>query len=579
MKKSLLTLIAAALALQANAQTYTPITLTGFNYDLVANGPGSAMSSTTNAVDNSDFAFVAQNFVNPSNQSPSAAGSLPNSGLVTSAITTTPGLTFQLAPYTGNNGLRLASGASGTLLFSTPQSANDLYVFLTPAAYSGTCPTTITVKFTDGTNQVFSGISLSNWYGSTTAAFNGTDRVKRSTNAIDVQPTGPKIYQQKLTLNAANTSKLIESILVNNNSAVSTTNVLVVLAVTTAKTFAADAGIAAVTSPNSGCPLTNQEIITISVRNFGSTPQTNVPVSYKINNGSVVTGVVPGPIAAGASVNYSFTTKANLSALGTYNIEARTNLPGDQATSNDVVTHSITLSAAPALPTVASGPTTICSGSSVTLTASSTTPGVTYQWLKNNLNIANATSATYTANAAGAYTVIANLNGCASAASLPINLTVAGVPATPSVTRTGNLLTSNRPADNQWFKNSVAIPGATATTYTVTSNGIYSVKVITNGCSSSSSNIITINTLGINDDKNNLEVSIFPNPSASIFNLVLQEGKTNTLIVSDLTGKVMQHETVNSKTTQLDLSQAAKGIYLLKIVSEGKTAIRKLIVE
>src|SRR5688572_18891549 len=106
MKEFLLIALALSAGLAASAQTYMPVTLTGFNADVVADGAGSAMVSSNNDVDGGGYVFVAQNFINPSGQSPSAAGSLPNGGLITSAVTTTPGLTYQLAPYTANNSLR-----------------------------------------------------------------------------------------------------------------------------------------------------------------------------------------------------------------------------------------------------------------------------------------------------------------------------------------------------------------------------------------------------------------------------------------------------------------------------------------
>src|SRR5688572_21741523 len=98
MKKLLLaTALLAAFSAQAQT-TYTQVPVTGFNADIIANGAGTAMSSTNNDADGL-MVFAAQNFVNPSNQTPGANTALPNSGLITSAVTTTPGLTFQLAPY------------------------------------------------------------------------------------------------------------------------------------------------------------------------------------------------------------------------------------------------------------------------------------------------------------------------------------------------------------------------------------------------------------------------------------------------------------------------------------------------
>ena len=116
MKKLLLTAFAAAaFMLQAKAQTFSHATVpvTGFTADVIADGSGSASTSTTDNVDGGNYNLVAQNFVNPTNQTPTSY--LPVSGLLTSIVAATPGLTFQLAPYTANNSLRLtATATSGT---------------------------------------------------------------------------------------------------------------------------------------------------------------------------------------------------------------------------------------------------------------------------------------------------------------------------------------------------------------------------------------------------------------------------------------------------------------------------------
>ena len=49
--------------------------------------------------------------------------------------------------------------------------------------------------------------------------------------------------------------------------------------------------------------------------------------------------------------------------------------------------------------------------------------------------------------------------------------------------------------------------------------------------------------------------------------------------VTDLTGKVVKQFNASDKNTTLNISNAAKGIYILKIVGEGKTATRKIEVE
>ncbi|HNM28953.1 MAG TPA: SBBP repeat-containing protein [Chitinophagales bacterium] len=77
----------------------------------------------------------------------------------------------------------------------------------------------------------------------------------------------------------------------------------------------------------------------------------------------------------------------------------------------------------PAASITALGATTICSGSSVTLSANTGT-GLTYQWKKGNANIAGATASTYAATTAGGYkVVITNANGCSKTSNV-INVSV-----------------------------------------------------------------------------------------------------------------------------------------------------------
>jgi subtilisin-like proprotein convertase family protein len=54
---------------------------------------------------------------------------------------------------------------------------------------------------------------------------------------------------------------------------------------------------------------------------------------------------MPGPLAGGATANYSFTTLGNFSTLGTYTIVAQTNLSGDAVPANNGFTKVITNSA------------------------------------------------------------------------------------------------------------------------------------------------------------------------------------------------------------------------------------------
>lgn len=161
MKKNLTAILLAAAAglLTAPAAlaqvTYAPVSLTGFTADVVANGSGTAISSTTNDVDggavNNRFCFMAPDFVNPAGASPTVY--LPATGLITSVAAGTTGLTFQLAPYTGNNSLRIQGVGTGSLALATPRAAQEVYVLAVSGNMASTV--TMTVNFTDNTTEVF----------------------------------------------------------------------------------------------------------------------------------------------------------------------------------------------------------------------------------------------------------------------------------------------------------------------------------------------------------------------------------------------------------------------------------------
>jgi hypothetical protein len=75
-----------------------------------------------------------------------------------------------------------------------------------------------------------------------------------------------------------------------------------------------DVALTDVIAPENGeCSYSNDEDVTINVVNFGLQSLSNVSVSYQINAGSTVTEVIAGPIPAGDTITYTFTTGADMS--------------------------------------------------------------------------------------------------------------------------------------------------------------------------------------------------------------------------------------------------------------------------
>ena len=96
-----------------------------------------------------------------------------------------------------------------------------------------------------------------------------------------------------------------------------------------------DVGITNITSPVTNNNLTANEVITVIIENFGTTNQSNIPINYSINGGTITNETFTGTIAAGASATYNFTATADLSALGNYSFVCYSSLANDSDLSND----------------------------------------------------------------------------------------------------------------------------------------------------------------------------------------------------------------------------------------------------
>jgi len=159
-----------------------------------------------------------------------------------------------------------------------------------------------------------------------------------------------------------------------------------------------------ITAPVSICTLTDNENVTIKIKNNGSATQSNFQVAYKINTAAPIVETITSTLAPYARLDYTFTQKANLSAAGTYTLKTYTTLASDEDHTNDTIIGSIVNNNV-AIPLVVSftgytgaNLTTVFPGWSEANTVSYT--GTTSSWL-NRTGLGTASNVTAKVNFTG----------------------------------------------------------------------------------------------------------------------------------------------------------------------------------
>jgi len=70
----------------------------------------------------------------------------------------------------------------------------------------------------------------------------------------------------------------------------------------------------------------------------------------------------------------------------------------------------------------------------------------------------------------------------------------------------------------------------------------------------------------------------YPNPVTDIFTVV-SDLKINSIIISDLTGKIINEVTPESNSYKFNLSDLSAGVYIFKINTSSDSVSRKIIIE
>ncbi len=232
-------------------------------------------------------------------------------------------------------------------------------------------------------------------------------------------------------------------------------------------------------------------------------------------------------------------------------------------------------------------PLTVCDGDLVTFHSTlDTTGGYTYTWYENGGGGTSNHDSTFTA--VGYFPgiqyqlIVADTNYCYNYSNL-LYVYSYNAPAMQSLTQNGLVLTSGWGNGNQWYRDGVAIPGATGMTYTVTQNGCYQDSWFFSfapNCVTFSDSICFV-SVGVNENNEENTISIFPVPANDYINITSSLAMYGSEYrITDPAGRLVLSGKIKAETTNTTISELAKGIYFVEVLSnEKKKKVFKMVKE
>jgi hypothetical protein len=283
--------------------------------------------------------------------------------------------------------------------------------------------------------------------------------------------------------------------------------------------------------------------------------------------------------ATGAN-SYTWSTGATTSTISvspnsntTYAVTGMNSLSGCMSTANRL----ILVNPAPQVAIFTNG-SSICRGSSVNLSA---VGAANYNWS----NASNANIITVTPSVTTTYSVIGvNQFGCQGNAVQTITVNnlpniQAGVTNPQLCVGETVTLSATGGVSYVWNSNSNSINGSNVS---VSPNNSISYTVTgtdANGCKNNSSINLSVSACtGLGEITTTASgVKVWPNPTKGEFNVEFLNDDAKTIEVLDLTGRLIQSNTVNNKKMNVNLNNLSNGVYYIKIQTKASLEVVKVV--
>ncbi len=321
---------------------YTPIPISGFNHDVVAEAGTSSLATTTVSLDGvtvSNKVMYTQTFRTLNSF---AGGGIPDNGTITSGSDS-----YQLAAYNSNNALVLPRSQNGDINIVTPAKYGSIRVLC--FSTEGSSLINATLYFTDGTQTTaLTNYTVGDWFNNTNnLVLSGIGRCTRATVAsgADGFPDNPRMYFVTINISCADRQKDLQRINFSN-----------------------------VTTAGSNAPYPNAVVFAISgITNSQNITPTISDATCNLNGSSTLT-------VTGSSAPYNILWNTSPVQTGA---SATNLLPGNYiATITDAnlctSTYPVTIGLTNNLVMTAHADTTICTGASFNANTISNAAG--YSW-------------------------------------------------------------------------------------------------------------------------------------------------------------------------------------------------------
>jgi len=164
----------------------------------------------------------------------------------------------------------------------------------------------------------------------------------------------------------------------------------------------------------------------------------------------------------------------------------------------------------------------------------------------------------------------------------PVTHTFCIKPSIPFVTSLptgdGYLLISSASLGNQWYKDGVAIPGATNAFFSTNEPGEYSLNVTIDDCSSDISDKVVVLITSIGNLDKHADFTVFPNPASDFVYLDtknLVDFRSFSLKIIDLMGRIHEPNLdFQDEYLRIETRMLIPGVYKLTLHSNGQTFAR-----